>query len=221
MTTTYNVKLTGLTPLLLHRDNIDFADDLKVWRAQPDNKKLSVAGDDRSPAFTWLGCLYDDGVQLTMPSDNLMSCIMAGGAAVPVPGGRGGKTFKAQTQSGLLTTEANWTLLVDGKPISLEPLYALKNNSNFRDHQATVLDYGFSLFVKRAAIGTSKHVRVRPRFPRWELQGNLDVWDDQLTLDVLRSILRMAGEYKGLGDWRPSSKTPGPYGRFSAEVQKN
>ena len=43
--------------------------------------------------------------------------------------------------------------------------------------------------------------------------------DDQITTDVLRSILEYAGRYKGLGDWRPSSKTPGPYGTFTAEIK--
>ena len=46
------------------------------------------------------------------------------------------------------------------------------------------------------------------------------VWDDQITLAVLADVLKMAGDYKGLGDWRPSSKTPGPFGRFEAVVKE-
>ena len=79
---------------------------------------------------------------------------------------------------------------------------------------------GFSLFVKRARIGQSKHIRVRPRFDNWAAQGELLVTDEQITENILRDILEMAGKYKGLGDWRPSSKTPGFYGTFNAEVKR-
>ncbi len=216
----YKITITGTSALLMHRDNIEFADDLKLWRQQPENKKLSVAGDDRSPAFTWLGCVYEDEGNIAIPSDNLMRCLMEGGAMVPVPGGKNGKTFKAQTQSGMLPHETGWALLIDDAPIAMDEILPLREERDFKVHVETVKDLGFVLFTKRAKIGTSKHVRVRPKFPRWSLSGRLDVWDDQITKEVLVSVLRSAGEFKGLGDWRPSSKTPGPYGRFTAEVDK-
>lgn len=40
----YNVVLTGKTPLLLHRDNIEVADQLERWRQDPSNQKLSTVG---------------------------------------------------------------------------------------------------------------------------------------------------------------------------------
>lgn len=216
----YRITITGQSALLMHRDNIEFADDLKAWRERPENKKLSVAGDDRSPAFTWIGCLYEDEGSVAIPSDNIMRCLMEGGALVPVPGGKNGKTFKAQTQSGMLTVETGWPLLVDGKSIAMDDITPLMTNREFREHVETVKDLGFTLFTKRAKIGSSKHVRVRPKFSRWSLVGHLDVWDDQITQKVLVEVLQQAGSFKGLGDWRPSSKTPGPYGRFTAEVEK-
>ncbi len=45
------------------------------------------------------------------------------------------------------------------------------------------------------------------------------VWDDQISDKILQDIIAYAGNYKGLGDWRPSSKTPGAYGMFDAEVK--
>lgn len=216
----YQVTLTSKTPLLLHRDNIEFADEMAAWRADPHNKKLSKAGDDRTPAHTWLGCLYHEDGKLVMPSDNLMRCFMEGGAAVPVPGGKNGKTFKAQTQSGMMTAEPAWNIEVRGKSIDADPLFALKDETDFEKHKAAAEKRGFSLFVKRAKIGTSKHIRVRPKFHEWTLRGHIDVWDEQITDDALESILAYAGDYKGLGDWRPSGRTPGPHGRFSAEVEE-
>lgn len=216
----YSVTLKGITPLLLHRDNIEFADEMAAWRNDPHNKKLSKAGDDRTPAFTWLGCLYEDGGTIAMPADNLMRCFMEGGASVPVPGGKNGKTFKAQTQSGMMTAEAAWPIQVRGKEIVSDELYALRKEMDFEKHKAAAEKCGFSLFVKRAKIGASKHIRVRPKFHEWTLRGNVDVWDEQITTDALVSIMQYAGDYKGLGDWRPSGRTPGPHGRFRADVRE-
>jgi hypothetical protein len=204
----------------MHYDNIAWADELKRWRQDPANKKFSVSGDDRSPAFSWLGSMYSDGERLVVPADNLMRALMEGGASVPVPGGKNGKTFKAQTQSGMLVQEESWPLTVDGSAIPVAPLLALKSEPDFEKHTAAAVANRFTLFVKRAKIGTSKHVRVRPRFDRWAASGTIGVWDEQITEKVLRDILAYAGSYKGLGDWRPSSKTPGPFGRFDSTVEE-
>ena len=216
----YSVTITGKSPLLMHWDNITWAEAIKRWREVPENKKYKVAGDDRSPPWTWLGALYHDGTSIAMPSDNLMRVCMEGGASVLVPGGRSGKTFKAQTQSGMLVHEEFWPVLVGGKPISVAPFLKLEGEMDFAKHEKLAADHGFILYTKRAKIGASKHVRVRPRFDHWSLRGEVDVWDDQITLAVLSDVLKMAGDYKGLGDWRPSSKTPGPFGRFEAAVKE-
>ncbi len=120
MNRTYRVYIEGQTPLLLHNDNIEWADHLKEWRTSPENKKKSVAGDDRSPAFTWLGSLYEDSGVAIMPSDSLMRCLMEAGAQVPVPGGKHGKTFKSQTQSGMAVRGIGWPLLVKGASLQKE-----------------------------------------------------------------------------------------------------
>lgn len=216
----YAVKITGKTPLLMHADNLDWADQMDAWKDSAENKKGSKAGDDRSPAWRWLGSLYHDDDALVMPSDNLARCMMEGGAMVPVPGGRSGKTFKAQTQSGMMTVEQFWPLLVSGKQIPVADLLALNGNAKFREHREMCERLGFSLFVKRARIGQAKHVRVRARFDKWSIAGTVAVWDEQITDSALREILDYSGNYKGLCDWRPGSKTPGPYGMFTAEVKK-
>ena len=217
---TYAVTITGKTPLLMHADNIEWADRMDRWKNDPKNKAVSKAGDDRSPAFRWLGTLYHDGKALAVPSDNLMRCLMEGGAMVPVPGGRSGKTFKAQTQSGCMCGEPFWSLLIRGKAVPLAPLMALEKEPDFDKHQGAAGAAGFMLFLKRAKINAAKHIRVRPRFDEWSASGTLNVWDEQLKEDVVREILSYAGQYKGLGDWRPGGKTPGPYGMFEAEIKK-
>lgn len=215
----YQVTLTGKTPLLMHSDNIEWADFMDEWRANPENKKLSKAGDDRTPAWRWLGCCYHDGENLCIPQGNIMRCLMEGGAMVPVPGGRSGKTFKSQTQSGMMSMEHSWTLLVSDNPISWAELKQLKDIQDFSSHKTAASKLGFNLLVKRAKIGQSKHIRVRPQFDAgWKVSVRIAVWDEQIDKKTLQTIFNFAGQYKGLGDWRPGGKTPGPYGTFEAEI---
>lgn len=217
-TRNYLVKLTGVTPLLMHWDNLEWADRMDQWKNSRKKGDASKAGDDRSPAWRWLGCLYHDGSRVAIPADNLMRCLMEGGAGVPVPGGKNGKTFKAQTQSGCVVAAPFWPIVVQGKEIPVAELLALEEEPDFSTHNRVASMHGFMLFLKRAKIGAAKHVRVRPRFDLWAAEGIITVWDDAITQDVLLDILTYAGQYKGLMDWRPGGRTPGPFGRFSVEV---
>lgn len=217
-TRTYRVTLTGTSPLLMHKDDIDWADKMDIWKLKASQTKgMSKAGDDRTPAWRWIGCVYSDESVLAIPADNLSRCFMEAGAAFLVPGAKN-KTFKEQTQSGMVPGEMGWPLLVAGKPIEVGAINDLMKNENFTEHREAVVKMGFSLFVKRAKVGQSKHIRVRPRFNRWSASGTILVWDPQITEGVLRDILQFAGSRKGLCDWRPSSKTPGQFGRFTADV---
>lgn len=216
---TYRVTLTGTQPLLLHHDDIEWADRMSEWGTNPDNKKNSKAGDDRTPAFRWIGCLYrDEEGRLIMPTENIMRCIMEGGAKVPT-GQRQG-TFKSQSQSGIMPQALGWPIVVNGKTVPVAPIDELMKVRNFDAHKEAVKSMGFSLFVKRARIGQSKHIRVRPRFETWQVSGDLVVTDESISERILKSILDVAGRLKGLGDWRPGSKTPGPFGMFTAGLVK-
>jgi len=218
---TFRVTLTGRTPLLMHADNLEWADELEAYRKLPASQKnegkANKAGDDRSPAWSWIGCLYHDGKVIALPLDNIMRVLMDGGALVP-SGKRG--SLKSATQSGLMVGEPFWPLLIGGKPVEVAPIMALRNDPLFTTHQATAKKLGFELFPKRVRIGQSKHVRVRPKFDQWSTTGTV-IATDSLLADVktLQAILDQAGCYKGLGDWRPGSRTPGPFGMFKAKVE--
>lgn len=225
---TYKVTLTGESPLLLHRDNVNWAEAMKAWCADPNNKKLSAAGDDRTPAHRWIGCLYVNAGLLVVDSDNLMSMLRDGGAKCPT--GKGNKTFKRETQSGIVVNEIGWPIQVSGSHIPYNRVAApnaelvvsdLLKEQSFETHCAKAEQLGFSLFVKRAGVNGAKHIRVRPRFDAWSLSGTLTVLDETITTEILQLILTHAGAYAGLGDWRPSSpKKPGPFGRFTAAIKE-
>ena len=215
----YEVTLTGETPLLMHYDNVSWAETMKKWGTDPANKKDSVAGDDRSPAFRWLGNLYVEANKIVIPADNLMTMLREGGAKCPT--GKKGATFKRQTQSGLVVDQSAWPVLLDTGTIEYKPLAALIEERDFEVHEKVCRELGFELFVKRARVGQAKHVRVRPRFDHWACTGTITALDEMITKEVLQNILTFAGMYAGLGDWRASSpKSPGPYGKFTATVKE-
>jgi hypothetical protein len=218
----YRVTITGKTPLLMHWDNIEWADKMEEWKNDPASKKDSKAGDDRCPAWRWIGSVYRDETDqfVSIPADNLMRCFMEGGAMVPVPGAKGNKTFKSQSQSGMMVDDTAWPLKTNGALVPLADIDALLKVDDFVTHKEACKKLGFTLYIKRAKVGPSKHIRVRPRFDEWSITGTISVWDKQLTLSALRDISTYAGRYKGLCDWRPGSKTPGSYGMFEASVEE-
>jgi hypothetical protein len=217
MTYRVNFELTGEMPLLMHWDNIEGGDLLKEWRQDPKNKNQSVPGDDRSPAWTWHTYLYTDGEFVTIPQDNLMSALMAGGAQVIL---KRQKTYKELSQSGILIASEHLHLEYgEGKQLTMAQVAAIKELS-FSKQAEACQELGFRLFCKRAKIGNSKHVRVRPRFEQWRVTGQLQVISDDLQFDKLELIFNYAGR-AGLCDWRPSSpKRPGPYGMFTAKLKQ-
>lgn len=215
----YSVTLHGASPLLLHRDNLSFYEKVKAWQIDPQNKEYSKAGDDRSPAWTWIGCLYSDGQHVGIDSDNLMTMLREGGARLKT--GNKNETYKKQTQYGLFVDQIQFDLLVSGKKIPVAPINEYIGNMDFYAHEAFAEQQGFELFVKRSKIGQAKHVRVRPMFRDWTAIGSITVIDEEqsgLTRGVLQRILDLAGGMCGLGDWRPSSKTPGSFGKFTATL---
>lgn len=203
-------------PILMHADNIEWADRMTQWVRDPKNKSMSKAGDDRTPPWRWQGSLNTDGERITLPSEYIMRCLMEGAAQVST--GNGKTTFKARSQSGMFCQEFHWPLIIRDKTILMSQIKDICALETFAEQAKAAQETGFSLFVKRAKIGTSKHIRVRPRFDNWSTVGIIIVVDDLITTAVLEQILEVSGRYKGLGDWRPGAKTPGPFGTFSATV---
>jgi len=232
----YDVEITGVTALLMSHDDIEWADAMDRWKETNTKaggqKEVSKAGDDRTPAHRWIGRLYHGRVPMnadgskvedvvSIPTDNIMRAMMGGAATVLIPGGRNGKTFKAESQSGVIPVGERWPLLIQGKTIPYGPIAELMKVKEFEKHQERAEALGFALFLKRAKIGSTKHVRVRPRFDVWATRGHLKITNEQITDSVLSAFLERAGADKGLGDWRPGSpKAPGPFGMFQAKVSR-
>jgi len=216
----YSVTLASVTGLLMHADDLTWRAEMERWGADPENKKLSRPGDDRTPAFRWIGSVYHDREHVGIPSDNLMTALREGGSRVPVPGKRN-LTYKKQSQSGIVVDQILWPIQTPKGVVPWAECRALAAVKDYEEHEAAAQRMGFELFAKGARVGQSKHIRVRPRFDSWTAFGTLTVTDESINEQVLGMILDAAGTYCGLGDWRPSSpKSPGPWGRFVATAVK-
>lgn len=223
---TFRFTLTGTTPFIMHADDVEHSDRMDAWKASVKsgaNKVKSKAGDDRTPAFRWIGSLYRHEDQVVLPAECFIrTMIDAGKSFGDSTGKTKNTTLKRAVVTDLVLHEANMPLHVNGKPIDIKGIADLEREDNFEKHKSWADKRGFTLHVKRATIGASKHVRVRPMFQKWQVVGTLSSdHPDFATADSIASLLNVAGTRVGFGDWRPSSpKVPGPYGRFKATVEE-
>ncbi len=211
---TVEFELKGIMPLLMHQDDVEQADTLIAWRKDPANKSISTPGDDRSPAWSWMTYAYNDGKNLVMPSHNIMVCLRSAGTQMIM---KRMKTFKEASQNGLLITTEFCEFRNNGQQIKISDINKMRKKP-FAEQSAMAKDMGFVLDVRRAKVGTSKHVRVRPRFDDWTVKGSIMILANEITPEVLEQMFSLAGR-GGLCDWRPSCKTPGPYGMFEATLK--
>lgn len=210
------IDLVGLTKIILHADNFEWADEMDAWQKKPGNKGLSKAGDDRTPPWRWVGCLHHNDGVIALPVENVMRSIMGGATEIIA---KGKTTFKSQSQSGITCSATHWPLLIKGKPIPMVSLDKFKALKTFPEQVAAVRDLGFELLVRPVNVNGKRHIRVRPQFYNWSVRGTVQITDPTITTPVLTQILEIAGIKKGLGDWRPGApKSPGPHGMFTAKV---
>jgi len=216
MGATYRYTLTGVSPLLMHFDNIEEGDRVKAEGRGED----SVAGDDRHPADTWKTYLYHDGTNIGIPFNNIMAAIGYVGGKIKMP--RPINSLKIISQTGIILGEPYAKLTTGGKQIDIERANAV--SGPFVDHAKQVAKLGFGLDVRGVSVNGKRHIRVRPRFDPWLVDGTFTINDEVLTEALLNKLFDMAGRMSGLGDWRPGcsgrQKKPGVYGRFSVELKR-
>jgi hypothetical protein len=220
------VTLIGENELLMDRDNIDFSAKIAKWQKDPSNKNAQAPGDDRAPAWGWLGKLHYAGFEthewVGIPNGMMATCLRDAATQIAHPTVRGKKSLKEASQAGILLRRSAFPLLVkrpglgDWSPISYTDVYRkLQSEDDFLVHQDVVPSFGFRLDVRRARPQFNRaHVRVRPMFGPWRCIVDMEVTIDILDNAVMQTIWDYAGRYKGLGNWRPSLSRAGTYGTF-------
>jgi hypothetical protein len=186
------LKLTGLSPMLMHSDR--FANPLDPGTKEHKvltSKKTKTEEDHIAIAKSeWRGGLYwSDSVGVYVPTANIRSAI--------VEGAKLSKLGK-QIQRGTLILEDKAPLKYQG-PKDPEQLWAA----------GTYYDC-------RSVVITGKRLmRYRPMFRDWSVTVEVTYDPAQIEEAQLMRVTSDAGMLIGLGDFRPNKG--GSFGRFSVE----
>jgi len=183
---TLRAKITGVSPLLMH--NGQLVDPMnkftKAMKEIRDRKDKTDAGLAELARLEWHGSLYLKDGRPCIPGAMMEACLVE--AAKKVKKGK-------QARAGIICPEDS-PLDYEG-PKSIEELF----------------ESGFKLTVQ-CVIKRDRIMRTRPMFKKWG--ALVDIWYDDIMFnrsDII-NMLKTAGDYIGIGDWRPK------FGMFTVEV---
>jgi len=181
---TIRFKISGTNPLLMHSDRTanplnEYAKKLKAITGK---RKKTDEDHFEIAKLEFEASCYHSEKGYFIPSANIEAMLLASA-----------KHFK------LGTTIKQAVLVNDDAKFSFEH-DRLKPQSLFN-----VPQYVDQRTVK---IGTSKTIRTRPIFNIWECEFTIWLDTDKMNPEQLQQIVENAGNYVGLGDYRPR------YGRF-------
>ncbi len=178
----YEVKLKGKTPYMQHKMNDE---DLDEWEKKRGRiiERPDIAKEDQVRAEYHM--YIDDKKQPFIPSEQIRSSLINAGAFVKSKVGNSKKSMKNIVAAMFYVTPEQITLPNDW-----------------------VID-------KRSAVNKNVKARVitvRPKWEDWEVKFILTVDNDTITDTTVKQILEYAGQYCGIGSFRPTNN--GMFGRF-------
>lgn len=185
--TVLKCKIRGIAPLLMHNGHL--ADPLNKFtraiKALTSKRKKTDADFEQIAKLEFMGGLYlDERCRPAIPGE-LIEGMLRDGAKKS----RQGK----DAQCGLIS-DGVWPLIYKG-PSDPEAIWT---NESFRD-------------IRGVVIKGNRIMRMRARFPIWELEFDVSFQDEVANADQIAKWLVDAGQFVGLGDFRPR------FGRFTVE----
>lgn len=181
------MRWTGRNGLLMH--NSQLANPLNEYTrelAKLTSKRGKTEEDHRQIGdMEFIGSLYINSSGPYIP-DSWVSAAIRDGAKLS----RNGKNIERG-----LVVQHDWFSLEYSGPRTLSEL---TRDANFRR-------------VDSVKVQTSRTMRTRPFFPEWSVEIAVALHDDIMDLDTFQQVVRSAGQFVGIGDWRPR------YGRFDVE----
>lgn len=186
---TIKVRITGTRPMLMHSDK--FADPLnpltKAHKALTGKRKKTDEDHEAIAKSEWMGGLYIDDRGPYMPGVNLDAALVAGAKLHKL-----GTTIKRSVE----VMDEKCHLIFSG-PKTPEALW----DAGYYD-------------ARSVKVSTSRLMRYRPMFREWALDCEIAFDADAINRSEVVRCLEDAGQYCGLGDYRPK------FGRFTVEVQE-
>jgi len=191
-----SLTMLGMTPMIMSNARAANPLDSYAKKLKTITSKRKKTDEDQEEILLiqWESRLYlNDNKEVYLPWENLFACIL-----------KAAKKHKLGPKMGALSFEKF------GFPLNT------KNAKNFVALRADPNNK----FVKLCTIQRSKTVLCRPIFNEWSCDFDFEFDVDILDPSDMKTILITAAEEVGFGDWRQSSPSPGPYGRFVIENLK-
>lgn len=141
----------------------------------------------------------DDKGNVVIPAANLQACLILGCKLAQNKVGQ----WKGLASGFIVTSDV---ALYDssGEPITRDRVMSKKGQKLYWD-----------IRMGRNPSNGVPIPLVRPLFKNWVGRADVEILDESaVTLGTLRQIFAKSGSRIGLGNWRPNSAKPGPYGRF-------
>jgi hypothetical protein len=129
-----------------------------------------------------LQAIYRDAdKRICLPAQHVKAALRQAANEYKVPG-RGRGTYRGHVMAGITVLPSEIPLHI---PNNLDP------------EETWVLD------VRPVRVQRARVLRGRPRFDKWELEFEIEVEDDLLDSEILKTLVEHAGRYEGIGDFRP------------------
>lgn len=193
MPTAYTITATirGIAPLLQHKF------PLGTLAGLMDGANRKSGSKDYS--LEWLETMYtsSDGQWLMQPASHIEGALTNAGAQFRVKGSRT-KTYRQLMRAYVLVAPDEIIHCWNGAPLAAPDATLLREPTD-----------AVQVNVQRVIVSRSAVARARLQINAgWELSFQIQVNDEQIRPDVLRTILDEAGHAIGIGDFRPR------FGRF-------
>lgn len=183
-----NVRLTGLTPLLMHNGQLadPLAEATKALKDITDRNKKTKDLHEEVARVEWMGSLYvnEDGKAI-IPGECIEACIIDGAKKC-----RLGTQFKSS-----VFVEVDPVIDYGGRKKAVD----LWGDANFRD-------------TRGVRVTRNRVMRTRPIFRKWAVEFPVTYNPDIVEESAIVRALEDAGQLVGLLDYRPK------FGRFTVEV---
>jgi len=192
----FKVHLRSLAPLIMHSDRLanplhPLAKKLKeisCLKQKKDEHHLAMARIEFEG-----GLYYSDDIGIYMPSKCLMGCFKAAA-----------RKFKLGKQTKAITIDCvPGTPLLGYEKLDPEGLWSILNKKGEQTH----------VFSESVVVQQKRIMRTRPIFHNWEVEFEVYLNVELLSIQQFKTILETAGFEYGLCELRPEKAT-GVYGRF-------
>lgn len=181
----FKVAIKGITPYMQHRMDTQ---KLEEWEK---NRKLIIERPEVShedAVRAEFHCYRNAAGKCFIPSEHIRQSLIAAGSYSKAKVGNAKKSMKNIVAAMFLVTP----------------------------EEIQIPDY--DAIDKRSAVNKNVKARIitiRPKWSEWTIEFRLMVDNDTITKETIKEILNNAGNYVGIGSYRPTNN--GYFGRFEVE----